>query len=90
MKVGNVILYENERWEVTAIYLEDSFNTSVISVVKLHPSEIREARVKLKKLNVISGSQSVDIPLSKVWTPDQKPVLPAFWNPDDLVPSKLK
>lgn len=90
MKVGDVVQYENYSWEVKSIYVEDAFNSTVTSTDQLHSSEIKEARVKLSKLNVDWGSQSANVFLTSIWKPEQKLKLPAIWNDNDLVPSKLK
>lgn len=90
MKVGDVVQYENCSWEVKSIYVEDAFNSTVTSTDQLHSSEIKEARVKLSKLNVDWGSQSANVFLTRIWKPEQELKLPAIWNDNDFVPSKLK
>jgi hypothetical protein len=90
MKVGDVVFYENYSWEVKSIYVEDAFNSTVTSTDQLHSSEIKEARVRLSKLNVEWGSQSANVFLTSIWNILHDHKKPGFWNPDDLVPSKLK
>lgn len=87
MKIGDVIQYDNCSWKVESIYVEDAFNSIVTATSQLHSSEIKEARVKLRKLNVDWGSQTANVFLTRIWKPSQEPKLPIIWKESDLVPN---
>lgn len=87
MKIGDKIYYEGQMYYVSGLYREWKFSNQQFECTdQIEVQDYDHCRIQLTRRHK-KGSNSVNVPLLKIWKPMSNPPVKGYLNEDDLVPN---